>query len=204
MSSTYLIPGAQERAAAELRNAVLAQGLMGATVGFALGLAGGLVRRSARGAAIAALLGLYLGSAAGACAALGAVPLAAHIQQRDPGNMSVEMTSSLLAHGITWAAVGAIGGLSFGIGLGSRAAAARGLLGGLVGAVAGAFLYEIIGALVLPGARIRELVANTWDIRLLASLLAIIPVAVGIAVVTPFKPTGSMPTDRSETSAAVP
>src|SRR4051794_15526119 len=38
MTSTYMIPGAQERATAETRNAVLALGLMGAAVGLALGL----------------------------------------------------------------------------------------------------------------------------------------------------------------------
>ena len=60
--------------------------------------------------------------------------------------MSVEMASSLLVHGLPWAAVGAVGGLAFGIGFGGRARAGRGLLGGLLGAVVGAFLYEMIAA----------------------------------------------------------
>ena len=45
MTSTYMIPGAAERATAETRNAVLALGLMGATVGLTFGLSGGLARR---------------------------------------------------------------------------------------------------------------------------------------------------------------
>jgi hypothetical protein len=185
MTSTYMIPGAQERATAETRNAILALGLMGAAVGLAFGVAGGLARQSARASAVAAFLGLALGAAAGAGAARAAVPLASLVRDRDPGSMSVEMASSLLVHGLPWAAVGAAGGLAFGVGLGSRARAARGLLGGLLGAIAGAFLYEIIGALALPGARMAEPVAATWGIRLLAQFLAVIPLATGVAALVP-------------------
>jgi len=181
MSSTYLIPGSQERATAVTRNAVLALGLMGGTVGIALGLAGGLARRSTRGAGVAAVVGLVLGAAAGAGSALTAVPLASHIRERDPGNMSTEMASSLLVHGLPWGVIGAVGGLVFALGLGSRGRAVRGLLGGLLGALAGAFLYEIIGALTLPGARISQPVAATWGIRLLAQLLAVILLGAGVA-----------------------
>jgi hypothetical protein len=185
MTSTYMIPGAQERATAETWNAVLAMGLMGAAVGLALGLAGGLARQSARASAVAGLLGLVLGAAAGAGAARAAVPLASRVHDRDPGSMSVEMASSLLVHGLPWAAVGAVGGLAFGVVLGDRARAARGLLGGLLGAIAGAFLYEIIGALALPGARMAEPIAATWGIRLLGQVLAVIPIAAGVASLVP-------------------
>jgi hypothetical protein len=185
MGSTFLLPGWQERATAGTRNAALALGLMGATVGLALGLAGGLASRSARAGAAAAFLGLVLGAAAGAGAALAAVPLSSHVRERDPGNMSAEMASSLLVHGLPWAAIGAVGGLAFGIGLGGRAQAGRGLVGGLLGAVAGAFLYEIIGALALPGNKTIEPIAATWGIRLLAQLLAIIPAAAGVAALVP-------------------
>jgi hypothetical protein len=155
-------------------------------VGLALGLAGGLARQSAPAGAVAALLGLVLGAATGAGAALAAVPLASRVHERDPGNMSVEMASSLLVHGLPWAAVGAVGGLAFGIGLGGRARAARGLLGGLTGAIAGAFLYEIIGALASPVSKIIDPIAATWGIRLLAQLLAVIPTAAGIAALVPY------------------
>ena len=181
MGSTFLLPGAQERATAGTRNTALALGLMGATVGLALGLAGGLARQSARAGAVTAFLGMVLGAAAGTGAAMAAVPLASSIHERDPGNMSVEMASSLVVHGLPWAVVGAVGGLAFGIGLGDRAGAGRGLLGGLLGAIAGAFLYEIVGALALPGSKIIEPIAATWGIRLLAQFLAVIPLAAGVA-----------------------
>jgi len=190
VGSTFLFPGAQERATAEIRNVELALGLMGATVGLALGLAGGLARQSVRAGVVAAFLGMVLGAAAGAGAALAAVPLAARIHERDPGSLSAEMASSLVVHGLPWAAVGAAGGLAFGIGLGGRARAGRGLLGGLLGAIAGAFLYEIIGALALPGSKIIEPIAATWGIRLLAQFLAVIPIAAGVVALIP------EPTDR--------
>jgi hypothetical protein len=136
------------------------------------------------------LLGLVLGAAAGAGAAVAAVPLASRVHERDPGNMSAEMASSLLVHGLPWAAVGAAGGLAFGIGLGGRARPSRGLLGGLLGAIAGTFLYEIIGAMALPDHKIIEPIAATWGVRLLAQFLAVIPTAAGVAALVPY------PTDR--------
>ena len=187
-SSPFLAPGAEERATAGTRNAALAMGLMGASLGLSLGLAGGLARQSARAGAVAALLGMVLGAATGAGAAVAAVPLASRIQERDPGNMSAEMASSLLVHGLPWAAVGAVGGLVFGIGLRGRAHAWRGLLGGLMGAIAGAFFYEIIGALALPGSKIIAPIAATWGVRLLAQVLAVILAAAGVAVLVPYAP----------------
>jgi hypothetical protein len=186
--STFLIAGSQERAAAGARNAALAFGLMGATVGLALGLAGGLARRSARTAAVAAVGGLVLGAAAGAGASLAALPLATRLHERDPGSMSLEMASSLLVHGGTWGAIGAAGGLAFGIGLGGRARAVRALVGGLLGGIAGAFLYEMIGALVLPDTKTLEPIAATWGLRLLAQSLAVIPPAAGVAALAPDPP----------------
>jgi hypothetical protein len=185
VGSTFLFAGWEAREAAASRNAALALGLMGATAGLALGLAGGLARRSARAGAAAAFLGLVLGAAAGAGAALAAVPLASRVHQRDPGNMSVEMASSLLVHSLPWAAVGAVGGLAFGIGLGGRHRAGRGLVGGLLGAVAGAFLYEVIGALALPDTKTINPIASSWGPRLLAQVLAVVTAAVGATAFVP-------------------
>ena len=193
---TFLLPGWQERATAATRNAALALGLMGATVGLAFGLAGGLARPSTRAGALAALLGLVLGAAAGAGAALAAVPLASVVRERDPGSLSAEMASSLLVHGLPWAAIGGVGGLAFGIGRGGRARAGRGLLGGLLGALAGAFLYEMIGALALPGTKTLEPIAATWGIRLLAQFLAVVPAAAGVAALVP-DPADRRPSSRS-------
>ena len=99
--------------------------------------------------------------------------------------MSAEMASSLLVHGLPWAAVGAAGGLAFGIGLGGRARAVRGLLGGLLGAIAGAFLYEIIGALALPDARSSSPSPRRGASACWHSSWRVIPLAVGVAALVP-------------------
>jgi hypothetical protein len=188
MSFTFFIPGAQERATAAVRNAELAMGLMGAAVGLALGLAGGLARKRSRAGAAAAGVGLVLGAAAGAGAALAAVPLADRVQAHDPGNLYLELSASLLVHGLPWAAIGAMGGLAFGVGLGGLDRILRGLLGGLLGAAAGALLYEVIGALALPGAKLIEPIAASWGIRLLAQFVAVISLSAGIAALVPDSP----------------
>ena len=197
VGSTFLFAGWEERAAAVARNAALALGLTGAAVGLALGLAGGLARRSARAGVAAGSIGLVVCAASGAAAALASVPLASHVRERDPGNMAAEMASSLLVHGLPWAAVGAVGGLAFGFGFGGRTRALRGLLGGLLGAVAGAFLFEMVGALALPASKTVEPVAASWGIRLLAQCLAAIPTAAGVAALVSRTPDAGLNTSRS-------
>jgi hypothetical protein len=70
----------------------------------------------------------------------------------------------------------------------------RGLLGGLLGAVAGAFLFEVISALALPASKTIEPIAAKSGIRLLAEFLAAVSPAVGIAALVP-----DVPDRRSET-----
>ena len=147
----FLFPGAEERATAVTRNAELAMGLTGATLGLLLGLAGGLARQSARAGAVAALLGLVLGAAAGAGAALAAVPLASRVHERDPGNMSgrdgfIPGRARPSLGGRRRRRAGWLSGSDWAVGHGPVVAC----LGGLLGAIAGAFLYEMIGALALP------------------------------------------------------
>jgi hypothetical protein len=205
MSSTYMIVQSDQREAAGLRNAVLAFGLMGAAVGLALALAGGLAGRSLRSSnalpstplalglstglegkpagfwLVAALLGLGLGAVVGAASAHLTIPIANRLQLHDQGNALFEMASSMLVHCGVWAAVGAAGGLVFGISLGGTDRALRGMLGGLLGGMAGGVLYELIGALILPGAKIVSPIATSRNLRLLAQALAVLPAAIGVA-----------------------
>lgn len=206
MGSTYMVVQADQRDAVGFRNVALGCGLMGATVGLALamagglaggwhrslpaaagqplalGFAGGLEPRALTTALLAAVLGLALGAAAGAGTAIVAVPAAARLSRQDPGNPMMEMSGSILVHCGIWAAVGAAGGLAFWLGRGRRGRLARPVLGGLLGGLAGGLLYELIGALALPGAKLADPIAATAGLRLFAQAMAVIPAAIGIAV----------------------
>src|SRR3954452_6659059 len=89
---------------ADILNATLAFGPLGAVLGLALGLAGGFVRRSGRAAAVAGGTGLVVGG----LLATGATAVLMLIRQRllqtaDESDLLV----ALMTHGGIWAAVGA-------------------------------------------------------------------------------------------------
>jgi len=184
--------GATDRtaAAAEVKNVALSSGLFGALLGTALGACGGLGRRSRAAARRAALIGLGAGAVAGMGMALAIVPryFRWYLRLRPEG-----LVPPLLMHGGIWGAIGAAGGLAFGLGLGGRGHAARALLGGLLGALMGTALYEILGALAFPMSRTDHPVAADWAPRLLARLLVatLAAVATTMAVADPGPTTGN-------------
>jgi hypothetical protein len=172
---------ATERTAAEaeIKNVALSSGLFGALLGTALGAAGGLGRRSSAAARRAAVVGLGAGAMAGAGMALAIVPLYFRwfFRLRPEG-----LLPPLLMHGGIWGAIGAAGGLAFGLGRGGRGQAVKALLGGLLGACLGTVLYELIGALVFPMSRTDQPSAAEWAPRLLARLLVASLAATGTAM----------------------
>jgi hypothetical protein len=173
--------GATDRTAAEaeVKNVALSSGLFGALLGAVLGACGGLGRRSAAAARRAALIGLLIGAVAGTGAALAIVPqyFRWYLRLRPEG-----LIPPLLLHGGIWGAIGAAGGLAFGLGRGGRGQAAQALLGGLLGALQGAVLYELIGALAFPTSRTDQPAAADWTPRLLARLLVAGLAALGAAL----------------------
>ena len=68
-------------------------------------------------------------------------------KRHDP--QSVDLLLPLLTHGAIWSAVGAIGGLAFGLGLGGQGRWKATMMGGLLGAAAATVVYEMVGALLL-------------------------------------------------------
>jgi hypothetical protein len=154
----------------------MAFGFRGAVLGAALGLAGGLARRKI--AAGAGLAGLVLGGAAGGGAAFGA--FTAYLRHRDP--ISGDLLLPLLCHAAAWAALGAAGGLAFGLGLfAERGPAARSALAGLIVAALGAAAFQIAGAFAFPGAKTDMPLASEPAARLAAEALCGLSVAAGAA-----------------------
>jgi hypothetical protein len=161
--------------AARHSSATLAFTAMGGLFGLALGLAGGLVRRSAFASARAGILGLALGTAVAAAVAFFLVAI--FFNNYDP--QSGDLGLPILTHGAIWSAVGAIGGLAFGLGLGGRGRWKSTLMGGLLGAAAATIVYEIVGALIFPSSKTDLPLSTSITTRCMAQILVAIFSAVG-------------------------
>jgi len=169
--STGGMPTAEQarESASGIRRAVtlqttLAFGSLGAALGLALGLTGGTIRRSARSSMIGAIFGTSLGGIAGALVPLVLLPV--YFQFYDPD--SDDLVLALLFQGAIGAIIGAVGGAAYA--LGNRSHIVQALLGGLLGAVAGVLIYEVVGTLVFPLDQTTKPVSATAVSRLLGRL----------------------------------
>ena len=75
--------------------------------------------------------------------------------------------------------IGAAAGLALVIGLGETRRLAHAALGGAIGAVVGAVVYDLIGAFALPFANTADPLATTAVARLLELVVPAIAIAVG-------------------------
>src|SRR5262249_42945111 len=132
--------------AAAAQTGVRSFAALGGLFALSMGLVGGLVRQSAGSAIRAGVIGLVGGIALPPLTALVVFPL--YYRFEDAG-MS-EMMVSLLTHVALWVPVGAVGGLALGLGLGRRGRIVPALVGGAAGALIGALVYEILGAVAFP------------------------------------------------------
>ena len=163
--------------AARLSTATLTFTCLGGFLGLAMGLAGGLARRSVSAAIGAAIVGLVLGTVAEGILAY--VVVSVFFKRYDP--LAGDLALPLLTHGAIWLAVGAIGGLAFGLGLGGQGRWRSTLAGGLLGAAIATVVYEIGGALVFASSKTELPVSSSVTTRAVALLLVAIFSAVGAA-----------------------
>jgi hypothetical protein len=171
-------PTLETIAVADSRNSALTFGTMGGVLGLVLGVAGGLRRRSIGSAASAGGAGLVVGAMLGVVLPL-ALIVPFHRMQVDRNSDDLLVPIGL--HAALWGPLGAVGGLAYGLGRGRPGLILRCMLGGLVGAIAGTIVYDVIGAAVSPLAGTSEAISTTWPTRLLARLLVSVGAAVGIA-----------------------
>jgi hypothetical protein len=152
------------------RNGALTYGTSGGLLGLALGLAGGLVGRSPGRAVLGAVAGLILGTAAGALPSFIIMPWQWAHRNDDPA--SLDLLAPLLIHLGLWSAVGLAAGLAFGIGsqVSRPARLLEAALVGLVGAMVGTFVYEMVGAFLFPADHTVDPFPGTSGMRLLARL----------------------------------
>ena len=105
--------------------------------------------------------------------------------RHDP--QSVDLVLPLLTHGAIWSAVGAIGGLALGVGIGGQGRWKATLAGGLVGGGAATVIYEIVGALAFASSKTELPLSSSVTTRVMAQLLVAILSAMG-AVLIPINP----------------
>jgi hypothetical protein len=151
------------------RNGALGFGALGGLLGLALGLAGGLAGRSARGALAGAIVGLILGTLAGVLPSFIVMPWVWQHRNDDPA--TTELLVPLFVHLGLWSLAGLAAGLAFGIGAGCRPVRiVEASLAGLVGAMLGTFIFEMIGAFAFPMDHTASPFSITPQTRLLARL----------------------------------
>jgi hypothetical protein len=169
----------KEMAHANALNGALAFGALGGFLALALGLAGGLTRMSPRSAIKGAIVGLFVGGLAGALPSFGLMPFQWYHRNDDENNVLLLMP--LLIHMGLWAGVGLASGLAFGVGRYGpiRSRLIEAALAGLVGAMLGTFVFEILGALLMPSAETTKPIAEAAGARLLARICVAVFVALG-------------------------
>ncbi len=95
----------------------------------------------------------------------------------------MDITVPLLIHAAIWASAGAAAGLAFGLGARERGRRLlQAALGGLFGAIVGAAVYELVGAVAFPLDKTVEPISLTWASRLLAHSAACLFAAIGITL----------------------
>jgi hypothetical protein len=110
----------------------------------------------------------------------------------------------MLVHGGIWGTAGLAGGLAFGLGLGrGRSYIVRAAVGGLVGVLLAAFLFEATAAMAFPKAATTRPLSLTPGSRLMAKMLASLLSAAGIAALLAGRPAAPEPT-RPEPGAEAP
>lgn len=179
----------QEWTRADVRNAALAFAVQGACLGLMLGLAGGLGRGSARAGASAGLAGAVLGGALALGASMALQPV--YYGNIQPDRVEQGLGVPMLVHGGIWGVVGLAAGAAFGLGRGGpRSSIVRAAVGGLLGGLLAAVLFEPTAAMWFPEAKTTRPLPMTSGSRLLAKMLVALLSAAGIAALAASRTSG--------------
>ncbi|WZO96446.1 hypothetical protein EP7_003439 [Isosphaeraceae bacterium EP7] len=152
-------------------------GAFGLLLGLTLGLAGALARGGIRSGLKPALIGAILGAIAGGALPFLAVPLHDSLRTSIPD----ETLASIMMHGLIWGTIGAAVSVALGLGAegGSRRRVVACIAGGVIGALVGTAVYEVVGAMAFPLDETGEAISKSSASRLLARLIVGLSIALG-------------------------
>jgi hypothetical protein len=161
-------------------NGALTFGALGTLLGLAMGVGGGLCRRSVQSAALGAVVGLILGAAAGALPSFLVMPWQWRHRNDDPA--SIDLMVPMMVHFALWGAVGLAAGIAFAVGSSGPKPVRifEAALAGLIGAMIGTFIYEVVGATLFPFEHTTSPFSDTIGTRLFARLCLALFVALGV------------------------
>ncbi len=132
-------------------------------------------------------LGFGLGVISGGAALYWGSPVVRHFAD----SFASSTLSALLVRASIWSVIGASAGLAMGVGLGGRSRMIRTLLGGALGGMLGAAVYETLGAFLFP----LEATDQLTPIAPLARLLALVLISTFSAAAAGLA-SGELPTDK--------
>jgi len=172
-----MLPTRSTLNAADLKNATLAFAVLGGVTGLVMGIAGGVAGRSALHGVVVGLGAQVLGVLVGALASLALVPLF----HRDFVPDTNDLLSPIMIHAGIWAAIGAVGGLAFAIGMRRGRRLLNAIGGACLGAILATVVFHVLSGALFPDSGSTEPVATSSFVRLLAMLLVTVLVAPGAA-----------------------
>jgi hypothetical protein len=182
--AVWMEPTLESRYAADLKNAALANAVMGCAVGFAMGFAGGLAVRAPLRGIFVGLSAQAVGLLVGALAALVLIPIFHPVSPRPFQTVTTDVCLPLMLHASVWGAIGAVGGAAFSIGMGYKPRFRSAIGSAIAGALLAAVFFQLIGTCLPLGAGTTNPVARWSVVRLMAMLLPNLMIAAGAVIGT--------------------
>ena len=176
-------PTPESQYAADLKNAALAHAVLGSQPGSRWDSRAASPRTPSRGLFVG-LSAQAVGLLVGALAALAVIPVFQPVLPRQFRTVTNDVWVPLAMHAGIWAAVGAVGGAAFAIGMGCKPHLLNAIGSATAGALLAAVCFQLIGTCLPIGAGATGPVPRWSVVRLLAMLLPMSLIAAGAALGT--------------------